>query len=388
MGILDFLKKKQEIKEEEIVYKNNLSNWINLKKQQHKEKEQEFLTPIKNKIAKLISELKAEITILEDVDIDAKKVDLRVKIIIKENLKNYLHYLEKMVERLAEVNKRENIIENINFIFEDFDKRSKLNYEKITFLVGKEMRATKESIRKFLKDLELILKANKESFEEFEAIGFLEVEIKKLTETEENKSEVSNILNGYFKKIEDLKRNLKNKEEEITEIKKSEKYAQEDKKKQELETKNKELQENTNNLGKSIDFKALSNFYHKFENERILVKEYRNNFKQIIEKEGTQKIEFLLKESKLNNEETLKLFNRRKEIIQKLTEIILEDTGVNFLEKSIEKVKSEINTINSEKKIKEKKLKTIEEDLDQVLNSIEDKLNKINIKFLENEETD
>ena len=92
MGIFSFLKKNAQVKENEVVSKDQLSEWLLNKKKQHQENEQEFLTPIKQRIAQLVSELESEISVLENIDIEAKKVDSRVKLIVKENLRNYIGY--------------------------------------------------------------------------------------------------------------------------------------------------------------------------------------------------------------------------------------------------------------------------------------------------------
>ncbi|MEA3414066.1 MAG: hypothetical protein U9Q99_00875, partial [Nanoarchaeota archaeon] len=92
MGIFKFFKKEKLAVKIETIYQDKLSEWLSNKKKQHQEKESEFLVPIKERIDQLISELKTGIEVLEGVDIEAKKVDDRIKFIVKENLKNYIEY--------------------------------------------------------------------------------------------------------------------------------------------------------------------------------------------------------------------------------------------------------------------------------------------------------
>ena len=84
MSIFGFLKKKKEINEKEIVSKDELSEWLLTKKRQHQEKEKEFFNLVKEIISQLVSELESEISILEDFNFESKKVDLRIKLIVKE----------------------------------------------------------------------------------------------------------------------------------------------------------------------------------------------------------------------------------------------------------------------------------------------------------------
>ena len=380
MGIFSFLKKSKE-KEKERISQSELSNWLENKQKELDNKEGELLNPIKERISQLISELKSQIAVLENIDINAKKVDSRVKLIVKENLKNYIGYLQRVIQRLNDIDSGKDIVDKINLIFSEFDKRSKISYEKITFIVGKEMQATKDSIKKFFRDLEYIIKSHKKSIDEFKTIELIEVDSKKLNEIKENKSKILENLNENIDKIKSLEKNIENKEDEIKEIKKSEKYLEENRKKQELETKNKELQRLSKELNKKIDFKSLTSFYHKFESDMDLVKQFRENFDLALKKNGVEKLGNFLKEAKLDNEEILDLIEKINKVEEEIKETIIEETGILFFEKSIDKVKSEINTIESEKKIKEKRLKSIDEELNLIIESLKDKLDKIYVEF-------
>ena len=381
MGIFSIFKKSKQIEENEVVSKGDLLNWLLNKKKEHYSKEQEFITPIKERISQLISELKEEIIVLENVDFEKKKVDSRVKLIVKENLRNYVGYLQKMIERLGEVNKRDKMVDKINFIFEDFNKKSKMSYEKITFIVGKEMQATKDSLNKFLKDLERILKSNKKEFEEFETIGLLEEDVKELKNIEENKAKVLKILNEDIEKIENIEQNLKEKEREVKEIKQSDKFKQEEEKRKERGLKKQELEKNILDLFILIDFKALSSFYHKFESEMELVKEYKNQFKYNLQRWGVSALLNLIQEAKLENEKILNL-TREIDIKEKqILDTIIDDFGIDGLEKEIIKDKFDLQIIESEKSSKEKKLKSLDQDLNKALNEIKDKLEKIDVEL-------
>lgn len=381
MGIFSFLKKNKEPKEKERISQNQLSDWLENKKKEHNDNEREFLAPIKERISQLISELKLETSVLENVDVESKKVDSRIKLIVKENLRNYIGYLHKMTERLEEIDKREKLVDRINFIFEDFNKKSMMSYEKITFIVGKEMQATKDSVKKFLKDLEIILKSNKKVFEEFETIELVEIEIKKLNEIKDNKSKVLEVLNEDISKLNNLAQELKNREKELEELKKSERFIQEIKKEQKLELEKKELEKNIDKLNRAIDFKALSNFYHKFENEMKIAKQYRENFKQSLKKLGIENLSKLLLEAKQENKEILELIQKIRDKEKIISETIIEDFGKQDLEREINKIKSEAQDFTSAKSIKEKKLKNLDQDLNKMLDGLKEKLEKINVEF-------
>ena len=101
MGFLDFFKKnKKQIVEVEKVSQKEFPDWLINKKSKIEKEEQEFLVSVIKLISGLISELKEEISVVNKIDIDEIKAEDRIKLIVKENLRNYLNYLDKLILRL------------------------------------------------------------------------------------------------------------------------------------------------------------------------------------------------------------------------------------------------------------------------------------------------
>jgi histidinol phosphatase-like PHP family hydrolase len=85
------------------------------------------------------------------------------KTIIKENINNYIFYLENFFKKLNSL-KNEDINElfkEIDFIFLEFDKNTKIGYQKITILIGKEIAAIKKEIKDFSKEIMKLFNENK-----------------------------------------------------------------------------------------------------------------------------------------------------------------------------------------------------------------------------------
>ena len=382
MGFFDFFKKKKEqIIEIEKISQNEFQDWILNKKIKIEKQEQEFSILMKERISQFTSELEEKISVLHEVNIDEKKDVEKIKLIVKENLRNYIDYLEKLMIKLKEIDDEKNIIEKINSIFTDFQKKSALSYEKATILVGKEMKDIKESIRKFFEDLEIIIKNNKDIIDESKMIRLIEIENNKLNEFKKIKSEIINNIEESNNKISNLEKNINIKEEEIENIKKSDKFLEENKKKKDLEIKKQELEKDIENLSRIIDFKALTNFYHSFEKEMSIIKEYRENFKQTFHKTKGENIMLLLRESKLHNVNILNKFQEIEEKRKEIDNIVIEETGIENLEGVIKEKKLEIEDFNSKKFMKEKKLEKLEINLNDVIKSIKIELIKINVEL-------
>ena len=382
MGFFDFFKKKKEqIVEIEKISQNEFQNWLSNKKTKIEKQEQEILILIKKRISQFVSELEEKIPVLHKVDIEEKKVEEKIKLIVKENLRNYIDYLEKLIIKLKEIDNEKEIIRKINFIFTDFQKKSALSYEKTTILIGKEMKDVKESIRKFFRDIEEIIKNNQEIIDESKIIGLVEIEVKKLNEIKNIKLEITKNIEESNNKRNSLEKTIKIKEEEIKNIKKSEKFLEENKKEEELKTKKQELEKDIENLRGIIDFKALANFYHIFEEKMKIIKEYKENFKQTFQKTKGEDIMFLLRESKLHNVNILNKFQEIEEKRKEIDNIVIEETGIENLEGVIKEMKLEIEDFNSKKFMKEKKLEKLEINLNDVIKSIKIELIKINVEL-------
>ena len=156
-------------------------------------------------------------------------------------------------------------------------------------------------------------------------------------------------------------------------------YILEIKKKEALEFKKGELKEAFNNLRMKLDFKFLLSFYHTFEKEMVFVKGFKDDFRESLEIYGFDKLEILLKESKLFNDEISGLIKNIDSIEKEIKEIIIKDYGIDFLKRDVERVKSEIETLNLEIKTREKRIDGLEKEIDSLINLFRKKLSVIGV---------
>jgi len=381
MGIFSFLRKKRIQKQGESVSLGTLARWLDCKNKEKSEKQEEFLNSVKKIITQLVSELKAEIDILENVDVETKKVNSKIKLIVKENLRNYIDYLKKVIEKLEEINCLDGMVDKINSIFEDFRKKSQISYEKITFIVGKEMQATKDSIKKFFKDLEKILKYNKEEIEEIEAIQSISKENKRYRKFEESKEKILEALKEDAEKLKNLETTFKETSDKILSLKNSEKYALEEEKRQEVGAKRKELEEFIEKLHRKVDFRTLSAFYHKFEIEMEQINQYREEFKQTLVQLGIDTLSNLLSESKALNKDVGELIDKIKNMEKEIFEVTFEDLGFENMKNEADKINSELKILENDKFTKEKKLRNLDEDVEKLVENLKGKFGKLGIDF-------
>ena len=384
MGFWDFFRGKDREKEEgrfEKISIEELKSWISNKKKQIEEQRENFLKIIQERISLLIQEFEEEVSVLKNIDVKERKVEEKIKLIVKENLLNYIAYLEKLISELKEIDKEGDITEKINSLFYNFKKRSSMSFEKATFLIGKELERVIGSINSFFKDLKNTFEENKDLTDQSKIISLIEAEMEKFYRFKKTGLEIEGNINEYSEKIGNLDNNIKIKEEEIEKIRKSEKFLEESKKKQEIETKKQEIEKDINKLREMLDFKALTNFYHIFEKEMTIIKEYKENFKQAFQKTRGEDILSLLREAKLLSPEKLNKIQNITEKEREISRIVIEENGTKDLETEIRKMKSEVDTLNSKKLEEEKKYKNLDRSLKETIDSIRKEVSKMNVEI-------
>ncbi len=396
MGLLEFLKdifKQEEVKENEKIKIQELETWINNKKNKDKDSLENLINQIKQKISALSNNLEEKKQILENIDLTQKKIEEKIKLIIQENLDNYIKQLEKLTVNLTNIINKDyqnidRFIQEINLTFNTFKQKSEQSYEKATFLIGKELGETRKTIIEFSQDFNNTLKQNQFLLDDFKIISFVYKEFEKIKEIEKTKLNLQNKINETEKNIN--KNKLKNKtlNQEIEKIKNSDNYKKEQGKKQEIKNSKKQLEKEFYSLKELIDFKELANICHSNEKEMNIIKEYKENFQQAFEKDNERILNIInsINQTQMNKELILK----------KANEIILKKQNINDQENKlelkisieiliknseIEKTNSEINSLNNGLEKENKRYEKNKENLNEIKNNIKEKLKEIDVEL-------
>ena len=380
MGFWDFLKKfskKQEQKETEKLNLAEFNNWLRKQKKEKQNKEKEIIEQINLKINKVIEEIKEEIKVLENINLEERKAEEKIKLIVKENLNNYVSYLKKLIENLLEIKERgiNKTIEKINFIFSDFDKRSRISFEKTTFLVGKEMGIVKETISKFFKDLEKFLKENEKFLKKEKILLIIGIKYDNLSNLELTERQFKQNLKDIEEHKDNLKKQIQNLKEEIEKIKQSEEYSENLKQQQELENEKENLQNKILELKNMIDFKNLTNKFHSNEKEMRIIKKYRENFQEFFKKDKGEGIIELFELNK-NKQEISSQLDKINKIEQEIKNTIIKDTEINNINDKIKEINLEIENLDLEKVKKLKNFNKTKIQKHNIINEIKEELEK------------
>ncbi len=380
MGFWDVFKKKKQEAEVKKVQFTEISSWIKNERADTEKKEKQFLDEVKTNLTQLIKELEGESATLENFDMDSKKAEQRIKFIVMENLSYYLEHLKKLISKLKELDENVNI-EKINSAFDYFEKKSSLNFQKATILIGKEMGDVRDSIRKFLKNLNKTLEENNAVIEKSKKLSLINDKLNKISENQRRKEEIAKAMENYDFQINKLNEEINSNQKKIENIKSSSEFLEIRNKQQEIEKIRQELDNLLSQLKSSINFKALANFYHSFEKEMAIVKSHRDNFKQAFEK-NNQALLSLLQESKLTNSD---IESKIKEITDKQEQINntkIDDIGINAIKKEIKKTTLKINEIEAKKIVEEKRKNKLKDEISQTESHVKGELIKINIEVI------
>ena len=375
MGIFDFFKKNNETPNAKEVNIKEAESLILKEEIKHKEILAQEKDALKEKVRVLISNLNGKIDELERINIDDKKEHERLKIISKENLLSYISHMEKLISDLEKNEEKspENYVKNVILSLNNFKENSKINFEKATILIGKELEKTKWLIINFYKGMDERSPIFTESLKKINSIS----ELKKI---KNSLNEVKTIQSQIELSIEDLenerKEFLKEKEaseREFNDFLNSEEYKKYNEKKERIELMANNLKINAVKLKEKINFKEILGRYHDIKDKMELIKIYKENLLQGIEHDvNLSFIEMMpLSQRELLHSDFIDLNYKNKKFKE-------EHNNAEILSKEI-KIKDKIS--QKENKILEIKEKTQNENLKK--QKFIKKENEINNKILE-----
>ena len=390
MGIFDFLRKltqstKAEKPELEKVSLSNLGAWTESKIKDLKAKEKETLALIQKKVEFLADELKEKINAAESFDINLKKEEDKIKSSVEEGRKKYLESVISIINNLNSLKKEslEKTIADTDKIFSDFNKRSRMSYERATILIGKEMAEIKESLKAFSGDLIKIFDENKGLIESSRTVFLIKLKLIQFEKIEQERQKIDREIIVLNNKITEKEKESGEILAKIDAIKKSPEYLEKQERQEKIKLFKNELEKDIYDLGQLIDFKALGNFYHIFENEMQIVKAHRDDFQVNFQKDWGRSILSLLETAKLNNKnisDKLNQMHKKKEEILKL-ETDLENeknkNKTNELYSGSTKTILEIGDSKNKKSREEKRLEKLKEDKEKIINELKESLEKL-----------
>ena len=395
MGIFNFLKKFSK-KEPEIVVTekvefSNIKYFLENKKQQLKLQEEEFLNKFKEINNNLINSLQEKIKQLENLDLDQKKAEDRIKIIVKENFKSYLYYVElliKDISNLEEINSSLDMISKINSTFLNFQKKAETSYQKATYLIG-ELGQIKGEISNYFKKTETLIKENDNIIKISRILESIGKKLEELLKIDNISKEIDKEKSKNEEKINEVNNKIRNHEEEIIKIKNSNEHKELLKNEETLNKKDSELEIQIIKIKNLINLKTLSGICHKSEKDMIIIKNYRNNFINAFKEDSNNKLKEILESTnQIENKELIKEQLINIENLNEQIEMINNSINnhslkeIQRINEQIRNTKSELDNLNRNIEKENKRLVKSRKNKDSTLDLIKNILEDINVELV------
>ena len=395
MGIFNFLKKFSK-KEPEIVVTekvefSNIKYFLENKKQQLRLQEEEFLNKFKEINNNLINSLQEKIKQLENLDLDQKKAEDRIKIIVKENFKSYLYYVElliKDISNLEEINSSLDMISKINSTFLNFQKKAETSYQKATYLIG-ELGQIKGEISNYFKKTETLIKENDDIIKISRILESIGKKLEELLKIDNISKEIDKEKSKNEEKINEVNNKIRNHEEEIIKIKNSNQHKELLKNEETLNKKDSELEIQIIKIKNLINLKTLSGICHKSEKDMIIIKNYRNNFINAFKEDSNNKLKEILESTnQIENKELIKEQLINIENLNEQIEMINNSINnhslkeIQRINEQIRNTKSELDNLNRNIEKENKRLVKSRKNKDSTLDLIKNILEDINVELV------
>lgn len=392
--ILEFFQKNKETDGETIkkVSLEELSYEIERSFKELESKAKITKEEINKNLALMINDLRVQINVLKFINLERRKEDERLKRMVLENLGVYINHLETLIIELEKTNNLEvkDCILKIQFVLDNFYKKSFKNYEKATILVGEEIGRVKEIIKHFNKDFIKMVQKNSFIFTKITCIE----EFRKLDNKIEALRKIKEEIDKQIESFGKLKEKLENQkyifEEDYYIFKQSEEFKeilmQEQRFNKELINLNNEIMK----IKEKINIKFLLKYYHNDTRCNELLKSYKENFIKTLENDETLEIVRLVEKAKAMNikKEILDLKEKNKKL--KIKDNISSQTKLKIFEDRIKNVDLEIYGLKEKELVEMKKFKKFNEKeaslVNEKINKAKDILGNIEIVNLNKKE--
>ena len=360
MGLFDFFLKNKEV-ESRTTRKLSLGE-ISYKVEGLFKESDSKVKIIKEEINKNIAlmddDLKAQINVLKSINLEQRKEDERLKKIVMENLGFYISHLDNLIdefEKTKSLEVKEGILK-IQFILDDFSKKSHKSYEKATILIGEEVEQTKEIIKNFNKGFVKIAGENESVFIK---IGHIQ-EFKELNSKIEDLRGIKEGINRQIKSLRELKiKQEKQKsffEEDYSKFKQSEEFKELFMQEQRLNGELSKLNNEIMGIKEKINIRFLLKYYHGDNKCSELLKNYRENFIEALGNDETLEIARLVEKVLAINIQKELLDLRERDMNLRIRDNLPAQAKLNIFEDRIKNADLEISGLKEKESAEIKKL--------------------------------
>lgn len=326
------------------------------------------------------SDIGEQIKILENVNLEKRKENEKIKVLVKENLRAYLIQLKKLLADLKSIEnlEPEQYLKRVNEFLHNFNTSSRSTFEKSTILAGNELERTKEIIKRLLENLNRLLDENKHSLEIKSFIDKLNDSLRRLDETNRIIEEIELSIGNLNSKAKLLREKLEKAEKSISNLKSSKEYEQDAQEKSKIADEKHKIEKEIQSLKDRIELKALAKHFHHDQKKVKIINSYFDNFKSAMESDSSLEIVKLVKEAR--GIDISNLFDIRKKYNELSFPQISEiDRKIISIENEIKNLKRDLSDTNDSLSQEIKKKEKMLEKKAHIISEIKEQAKNLNI---------
>ncbi len=389
MALFDFLKKTTSKKKSSLDSLHlsfaALLPWVKNKQVALNKKERLVFDSLRDTLTFLHSQLEKKLPLLENVNLDKKKTDSATKLIVMNSVKTYVALVRRLLKNSDDLEfiTLEDYAFKLDKYFADFFKNSLMSYQKVTFLVGKEIEGVKDLLVKTYRRQQKINEANENLVSRNHELHSIQLKIEAIDEMKKNDKEFHEKLKLLDEHIRETKKKKKKLLEDVNVLRASKMYLENQKISEEINKHYLQLKKEYADLKRLVNFKALANEFHTSAKYMNIIKSFREDFITSFEQDDGKLLLSLLKEAKLSTQafltKTNQIITNKQKIKNK--KALLKEQKVPVLLNELEKVKQDIHRLEEEKAQELSILKKISDSQKTALHSLEQLLSKESISL-------
>jgi len=281
MGMFGFFRKKELVEEKVVV--ESFEDAVGIFEERVvvlKSREREVLADVIERLDGFYVSVEEKLGVLEGVDIEGKKEHERAKILVRQGLDKYVGLVRGLVDDLRKLERDDlgKFAREVGRVFVGFEKASARVYERATYLIGDEMMAVRNEIRKFYNGLLKTFDGKKVLIGDLRRAKEIRGKLDEVSRMEGRlvglKDEVSEIDSAVVRLKGDVVR-LKG---EVEDVKVSSEYVAYLKLKDKVGVLSGRIEKEVLKLKGMIDFKKLIGIVHGDARELGVVKRFRDSF--------------------------------------------------------------------------------------------------------------
>jgi hypothetical protein len=347
MGMFDFFKKKpveDKGEVESLTYKE-AEKVFEERSEALKKREGEVLLEIGDRLEEFYVSVEKGLDVLEGVDLESKKEHERAKILVRQGLDKYVGFVRVLLKDLRRLDRDDlrKFVREVGGVFVGFEKGSAKFYERATYLIGDEMMAVRNEIRRFYNGLLNTFEEERGLIGNLKRVEKIELKLGEIEGIGEKLGGFEREASENDKGVDDAKNEVERLKGEVEVIRGSEEYASRLKVAEEVEGFERGFNAEIVKLKGMIDFKRLIGIVHSNERELGIVKGYRERFVLEFSRDSGRLIGILSDCSMMSSEikEQVALVSKLKGELSEKRESVGVDVSVGKLEE-VKKIEGKI----------------------------------------------